>query len=182
MIQNSHYTDTILSKFEKEPILQFLTELLAQFSVMFISAKPHAYDSTELSQIYSSKLIEANEAVVDDFCHKVDVVLESYKKEIVNKILRIFNILSESKGDGLERRLLEQISHLKEIYGNSSPKSSEEFVKILQGVVIKWVNFEDEFEASSEIFETLLQFDGKYQELQVLTTLDENPIKDITQL
>ena len=136
---------------------------------MTILAKPHAFDSTEFTQIYDEDLIQANKAAVEDRLHRVDVVFESYKREVITKIVKIFSVIQRSKIGGQNDVPQNQNSNTSKIIPGCLPKERKRFKKIIQNSMIKWLNFADEYNTSSNIFDILLQFDEKSKESSVET-------------
>ncbi|CAI2361557.1 unnamed protein product [Moneuplotes crassus] len=174
MLQNLSYDEIILSKLKKNANLRSIIQLSYCISDMFFVARPHAFDSIKYTKLYDENLIKANEAAVEDNFHEVDVVLESYQREMVMKRCKIFNIICEKKKhNNQDHKGVDKLPYIFELLGDSAI-SSKEFSQALQQVIIKWVNFEDEPETSSEIFDTLLQFDGKpLENFEVVGEQDE---------
>ena len=162
MLKSQNYQERILFKLKKDVPFAFLAKLLSELSEMFILPKPHAFDEAEQAYIDDDGFILANEVATHDILHDVDVVIDSYKREIVTKIFKIFNIIFELKANWeLQGIKSDNFPFLKEIMPGSPPKIWKEFAKSLQRVIIKWVNFYDEFEISSEIYDFLLQLEGE---------------------
>ena len=99
MIRDPFSKKPTLMKLKEKLPLKNLTKLLSNLSEMYMLPKPQAFDSTERTNIYNEELVEANEAATRDSLHDVDAVLESYKKEIITKIFKILNIISEIKAN-----------------------------------------------------------------------------------
>ncbi|CAI2385590.1 unnamed protein product [Moneuplotes crassus] len=162
MLRSTYHSQSILCSLKVNVSLRSLCMLLSKCSEMFILPKPHVFDSTEGVKIYYEDLIRANDAAVHDICHDVDVVMQSYKREIVTKVFQMLNIISEIEKKQKEEQKegsQGQFPFLQDIIANSCDVDSNNFVNTLQKVIIKWMNFDDEFQISSEIYNFLLYFD-----------------------
>ncbi|CAI2361739.1 unnamed protein product [Moneuplotes crassus] len=166
MLHNSHYTNDALSELNKMDNLNLLIQVLRRLSSVFILAKPYAFDSILNTKLDDHELMLANEAAVNNCCHEVDVVLESYQKEVVTKIFKLFNIIINIKNSHKQKEEFEgHFLYLPDIISNSFLSDSIEFSDTLQMIIIRWMNFDLESQISSEIFDTLLHLDCQSEEL-----------------
>ena len=175
----------MLDELQKRLKFKTLIKMLSRFSTLFFLSKPHAFDPLRYTQLYNDQFVRANDAAVDDICHEVDVIEQHYKREIVRKIFIIFNTICEIRQETKENKEKKKetvkgneipnkfpyLSTILEEYLNSN---RELFAKVLQEVITKWINFNDEPEISSEIFDSLFIFDC---ELENLSEIDYEKLR-----
>ena len=82
MLDNPDYQEYILLKLNKNLKLQNVIKLLTLLSKRFLFARPNTFDSPKCTLLYDRQLLRANESAVNDRAHDVDVVMESYQREI----------------------------------------------------------------------------------------------------
>ncbi|CAI2384151.1 unnamed protein product [Moneuplotes crassus] len=166
MLQSSECQQFILTKLKQKGSLKSIIKLLSSLSEIFILPKPHAFDETEGMQYYSGRLIEANQRATNDIFHDVDVVIDSYKREIIYKIFKTLNIIFEINNKEENQKMsCKSFPFISEIMSDSSSEEYLELIKTLQKVIIKWLNFDFELEASLEIFDLIGKLDLNCQNL-----------------
>ncbi|CAI2383161.1 unnamed protein product [Moneuplotes crassus] len=164
MLQSTDYQNNILHNLKINFGFKPLIKLLNDLSERFLLARPSTFDCTKHTPLYDWKLVRANKAAVDDRAHDVDVVKESYQRDICTKILSMLSQIYKIKDDKDNRNEpVRNIPYISEAFMNSS-STSKEFSNTLLRVIIKWGNFDNEPEVTRHIFNLILKYDGKLEE------------------
>ncbi|CAI2387094.1 unnamed protein product [Moneuplotes crassus] len=182
-LQSPDHRDFILCQLERHVSLKTLINLLSNCSEMFILAKPHAFDPTEDTKIYNEDLIRTNQAAVDNILHDADAIMESYQREAITQVFKIFNLVWEIKAaENKKEQSLTHLPYTQEIMRQLGSEDNCDLVNALQKVVIKWVNFPDENTTSCEIFTFLLNLSSPLTPLKTPSSLYPNSLPFFTHL
>ncbi|CAI2365997.1 unnamed protein product [Moneuplotes crassus] len=179
LLQSPYNEDMMSFKLQRDLQFNFLLKVLLKLSKIEVVGTPHAFDYTKFTHLYDKYLIEANDALANNKCGEVDVVIQSYHRDIVLQIFKIFCLMSKNrKHRNKKGGVFHQLHFSPRKFYFPLKINEKDFIRMIHDVIIKWINFEDEPDISSKIFDTIMKFDKPTikagQELAEISRFEED--------